>query len=599
MSAGEIYRKVRALGSGSIATVYEGWDEQLSRAVAIKELSHRFAGDRDFVERFLAGARKMAEISHPHVLAIHHVDLSHETPWLIMELADGGTLKEAMLAGPMQPEQASQVLRQALLGLAAVHRHGVVHRHVQPDNIFRCRKTYKLGDFGVPRTAQDPELQTLSFSVPKYLSPEELTQTQAIRPASDLYALGLVVYELLVGPERLRQEVERLVRTAGAAPPVEAPAAEDENRLWLAFHLSPAELPPVGSVAPYVPAALSAILQRMLRKDAAARYQSAEQVLAELSGTGGEHASDVGPGRTQPLPQRKQRKLSPVKVAALAVGGLLLLAAAILFLLPSRSAKVAITSEPPGAVVWYRQQRVGVTPLAERVKLGTELTFRKQGFREARVKLAGAGQKTLHAVLEPLPKPSPPPPAPPPAAVPLTDAAALAAALRPLATADDGLELALAAAPGQPLQVPVGVALTFHLRSDRPAHGVLFVLSPDGTVYRLYPGPERPAPVEIPPQAPVVLPRAEDRADGFNLVAGEPAGPHIAYLLAAEEALPAVPAGEAADRWLTLHRLLPGESNPAADFVRWVVELRRRRPETTRLAVLPFEVTPAGPAGLP
>ncbi len=634
------YRKDRAIGSGTLATVYEGWDKQLGRAVAIKELSTRFAEDPRLLELFLAEAQKMATFSHPHILALHCVDQSHETPWVIMELADG-SLKERIDQGPTQPEPAVKILRQALSGLGEIHRRGLVHRNLKPENVFRCGDTYKVGDFGLTRSEDDP---TMILSLPRYVAPEGLKEAGTLGPASDLYSLGLVIYELLLGRERYLQEVAKLLRSQGGEMGGDPAApAESENQMWFQLHLSAEELPPLHSLDATLPEALSEIVGKMIRKDAGQRYASCDQVLDDLRRFEG----DEGDERTVPIgpvPGARPARRT-LRIAALAAGVLVLLLILVVVLLPTTAVRIDVTSEPPGAQVLVGGEVLAETPWEDvLVKIGTELVLCLDGYEDAAVVLASAEQKVLHAdlvrravamsmtsepagatvraageelgktpieaevdpavelsfeldgfetatatpdpeqdrlhvVLQPLPF----------AAERVSDAASLARELLRLGTGDGELRLTLEgiSAP-PPIHLPVGTPLQFALESDRAAFAVLFYLTSDGTLTCLYPHPALPV-VELQPGERRLLPAPEE---GIRFTATPPAGRDFVFLLAAPSP-PRPPAGEPS---------LPGErpvyplrlgaaSNPAVAFAGWLAELRRQDPAATRLVALEVVVT--------
>jgi len=636
------YRKDRAIGSGTLATVYEGWDEQLGRPVAIKELSTRFAEDPRLLELFLAEAQKMAAFSHAHILALHCVDQSHETPWLIMELADG-SLKERIDQGPTQPEPAVKILRQALLGLGEIHRRGLVHRNLKPENVFRCGDTYKVGDFGLTRSEDDP---TMILSLPKYVAPEGLKEAGTLGPASDLYSLGLVIYELLLGRQRYLEEVAKFLRSQGGEPGDSAVPAESENQTWFQLHLSAEELPPLHSLDATLPEALSAIVGKMIRKDPGQRYASCAEVLADLKRFEGDH-DDEGDEPTVPISKVSSAGSGrrPLRIAALAAGVLVLLLILVVVLLPTTAVRVDVTSEPPGAQVLVGGKVLGETPWEDvLVKIGTELVLRLDGYEDAAVVLTSAEQKVLHAdlvrravamemtseptgatvraageelgktplevevdpavelsfelagfetatatpdpeqgrlhvVLQPLPF----------AAERVSDAASLARELLRLSTDDGELRLTLEgiSAPS-PIRLAIGTPLQFALESDRAAFAVLFYLTSDGTLTCLYPYPALPV-VELRPGERRLLPAPEE---GIRFTATPPAGRDFVFLFAAPSP-PMPPAGEPS---------LPGEravyplrlgeaSNPAVAFAGWLAELRRQDPAATRLVALEVEIS--------
>jgi len=239
-----IERKTEVLGSGAFTTVSAEWDPLLGHAVAVKELNSPFAQSEAFVRAFLAKARRLFDLDHEHVLAVYRVDTSRQAPAVVRELA-GETLESTTVAGPVSPARAEEILGQALLGLQAMHERNLIHGAIKPQNLFLFGDRVKIGDFGL---ASLPGTPTAPMN--RYMPPEVLRGEAAV-PASDLYSLGLVVYELLLGKTRFEQ-------------------------------LARGELAPLHELVPGVPAALSSAVEQMTRRAVAYRVGEAKQVLGLL-----------------------------------------------------------------------------------------------------------------------------------------------------------------------------------------------------------------------------------------------------------------------------------------------------------------------------
>jgi eukaryotic-like serine/threonine-protein kinase len=195
------YRIVRKLGTGGMANVYLAEDEVLGRRVAIKILNDRHAGDDQFVERFRREAKNAASLSHPNIVSIYDRGEAEGTYYIAMEYLDGRTLKELIVArGPAPIHLAVDYARQILAAIRFAHRHGIVHRDIKPHNVLVDGEgRLKVTDFGIARagTSQMTEAGSI-IGTAQYLSPEQ-ARGAPVDQTSDLYSVGVVLYELLTG----------------------------------------------------------------------------------------------------------------------------------------------------------------------------------------------------------------------------------------------------------------------------------------------------------------------------------------------------------------------------------------------------------------
>jgi predicted Ser/Thr protein kinase len=197
------YRIVRPLGRGGMGSVFLARDTELDRLVALK-VPHFRADDPDAAERFAREARAAATIDHPNVCRVYDVGRIDGTPFLTMTYIEGRTLADQVRAAQLEPRRAVEVVRDAARGMAAAHSHGVVHRDLKPGNILMAPNGRPVvTDFGLARRAADDVRLTSSgvvMGTPLYMSPEQVVgDTDRVGPASDVYALGVVLYELLAG----------------------------------------------------------------------------------------------------------------------------------------------------------------------------------------------------------------------------------------------------------------------------------------------------------------------------------------------------------------------------------------------------------------
>ncbi|AKA83449.1 serine/threonine-protein kinase [Pseudomonas synxantha] len=189
------------IGEGAMASVYLATQCSLERKVALKVMAAALAADPTFCERFLREGKTLARLSHPHTVTIHDIGNVGELYYMAMEYLPNGTLKERIAAG-LTPEQGVTLIRQIASALGYAHAQGLVHRDVKPANIlFRADGTAVLSDFGIAKSLDDrTQFTQVGFAVgtPSYMSPEQ-ARGQEIDGRADLYALGVVLYEILVG----------------------------------------------------------------------------------------------------------------------------------------------------------------------------------------------------------------------------------------------------------------------------------------------------------------------------------------------------------------------------------------------------------------
>jgi beta-lactam-binding protein with PASTA domain/predicted Ser/Thr protein kinase len=257
------YKILRKLGAGGMANVYLAEDQELGRRVAIKILNERHANDEQFVERFRREAKNAAGLSHPNIVSIFDRGEAEGTYYIAMEYLDGRSLKELITKrGPAPINVAVDYARQILAALRVAHRQGLVHRDIKPHNVLVDGEgRIKVTDFGIARAG--PSQMTEEGSIigtAQYLSPEQ-AQGAPVTPASDLYSVGIVLYELLTGQVPF-----------GGETPVELAMK----------HLSKVPEPP-SHIRPEVPRDLDFVVMRALAKGPAERYQSADEMDADLA----------------------------------------------------------------------------------------------------------------------------------------------------------------------------------------------------------------------------------------------------------------------------------------------------------------------------
>ncbi len=255
------YRILKRIGSGGMADVWLADDSHLQRQVALKILHARFVQDREFVERFRREAEAAAGLQHPNVVAVFDRGDVEDTHFIAMQYLEGRTLKQLIDAGGLTPEQSVAYIRQVLEGARFAHRHGIVHRDLKPQNVIvDAEGKATVTDFGIARAGVSEITQTGSvMGTPHYLSPEQ-AQGFEVTAVSDLYSIGVMLYEALAG--RVPFEADTAVAVAMK-------------------QVSQAPQRP-SSINPAVSPALDAVVMRALEKEPGQRFQSADAFIAAL-----------------------------------------------------------------------------------------------------------------------------------------------------------------------------------------------------------------------------------------------------------------------------------------------------------------------------
>jgi serine/threonine-protein kinase len=195
------YRIINRLGSGGMADVYCAEDLQLGRKVALKLLHRRFAEDAEFVERFRREASSAAGLQHPNVVSVYDRGEWDGTSYIAMEFVDGETLKRVIVdQAPLAPDRAIDTALQILRAARFAHRRGIIHRDLKPQNvIIDPEGRAKVTDFGIARAGASDMTQTGSImGTAQYLSPEQ-AQGHSVSAPSDLYSIGIILYEMVTG----------------------------------------------------------------------------------------------------------------------------------------------------------------------------------------------------------------------------------------------------------------------------------------------------------------------------------------------------------------------------------------------------------------
>ena len=257
----ERYRLERKIGSGGMADVWLAEDTELDRKVAIKILHDNFAQDKEFVQRFQREAQSAAGLQHPNVVGIFDRGQYDDTYFIAMEYVDGPSMKD-LVKGGMSPKDAIDFTRQILNAARFAHRKGIVHRDLKPQNVLIDGEgRARVADFGIARAGENSDITATGsvMGTAQYISPEQ-AQGKPTTPRSDIYSIGVILYEALTG--RVPFEGESAVAVA-LKQVSEAPRRPS-------------------AINPTVPPALDAVVMRALAKDPDARFKDADAFLKAL-----------------------------------------------------------------------------------------------------------------------------------------------------------------------------------------------------------------------------------------------------------------------------------------------------------------------------
>src|SRR5436190_108873 len=258
------YEILREVGRGGMAMVYLARQTDLDRFVALKELGAFHASDPSFAQRFLRESRVAGSLSHPNIVTVHDYFEHDGTPYIAMEYIERGSLRPYV--SQMTMAQIGGVLEGLLAGLAHAEAHGIVHRDLKPENVMvTSAGGIKLADFGIAKALQAAGSRSLTadgtaVGTPAYMAPEQALGI-AIGPETDLYAVGIMAYELLSG---------------------DVPFPEDESPLVTLLRHTNEPVPPLHEVAPSTPRSLSDWVARMLAKEPTDRPAGAVRAWEEL-----------------------------------------------------------------------------------------------------------------------------------------------------------------------------------------------------------------------------------------------------------------------------------------------------------------------------
>ncbi|MBL6980949.1 MAG: protein kinase [Anaerolineales bacterium] len=310
------YRLVERLGQGGMATVYKAYEAALGRYVAVKVLPQFFARDPSFMRRFQREAKAVAQLSHPNIVPIHTYGEHGNITYIVMQYIEGGTLKKSR-GNVMNSAEALELLLPVVRALNYAHQRGIVHRDVKPSNILLTEGEWPmLADFGLAQMAEASVQLTgtgVGIGTPMYMSPEQ-GQGAGVDQRTDIYSMGIVLYELLTG---------------------DVPFRADTPMAVVIKHMT-APMPPPRQVNSDIPEVLEEVILKATAKEPEHRYQSAEEMAQAMEAALGElrRSPEVAPELETSEPQAEQSPARPSRTPLfLGILGIVLLAALGVFLL--------------------------------------------------------------------------------------------------------------------------------------------------------------------------------------------------------------------------------------------------------------------------
>ena len=288
------YKIIEKLGEGGMGVVYKAHDEKLDRNVALKFISKAFATDEE-KKRFLREAQAAAAVEHPNICPIHEIDEADGRVFFVMAFVEGRTITEMVADGPLEFEQAASIVRQVASGLEEAHEHGIVHRDIKGQNIIvNSKGRATILDFGLVQRKGKTRLTATgtTLGTAAYMSPEQ-ARGEETDARTDLWSLGVVLYEALTGLHPF----------------------DSEHDLATLYQIVNEEPEPLTKYRADVPLELERVVERALVKDRRERYQSAAEIVADLTAPSGETRVVTGAHRPE---ARSRRWLVWPAAAALA-----------------------------------------------------------------------------------------------------------------------------------------------------------------------------------------------------------------------------------------------------------------------------------------
>lgn len=586
----ERYQSKTYIGAGGMATVYRAWDSVVGRDVALKEIAEELRDDDEVRKMFIAEARKMAQVRHRHVVQVYDVLLDNNVPTIVQEFMDGGSLANRVGASVMTPDETLNMLQDVFHGLRAIHEAGLVHRDMKPDNILAGNGDWKVADFGV---AMSGEEDVLPFIGSKYAAPEVLNAPDTISARSDIYSMGILSMELMLGSEQFEAAAREamLLKQGGGNSARDSAAA-----FWQRWVSSDAEVPLLCDLNPVISREVSEFVARLAARDASKRPASCDEVIAEIDqlrkaealrmGAPTERDPKVKSGKAAPDTGEGKKKKTPLWFKITAGVGVLLLAAVGALLIGSsrpRTFDIALISEPAGASITVNgMAQEALTPSVVPLQIGDviELSLpRHHGVNMTLAKGMPGLQKSADdkwEIISTLER-----------AFSLDSSKASQAYLADLWQDAPDLRATVPSAldSTRPYRLPLGTPL--YIAITPPAEGALtFIhLSSDDIATLVYPDPTNAT-------LGVLARKAVTVGDELDMVAHEPLGREWIILVLSRNPLtpPDINGSGLIEDWARYYEF-GSDNSPAEQLMTWLVDTVGKQP--LGFAIVPIEIVPA------
>ena len=568
------------IGSGGMATVYRAYDSVVGRDVALKEIAEELRQDEEIREMFLREARKMAKVQHRNVVQIYDVILDEDSATLVEEFMDGGSLAKLVGAATLSPDETLKMLQDVSYGLQAIHRAGLIHRDMKPDNILAANGEWKVGDFGVAMSGDE---EVLPFLGSKYAAPEVLTAPDTISEQSDIYSMGVMAAELVLGSQRFEEVAREALDTSREG--AKSALKETSATFWQRWVSSNVELPLLNEINPVVSVQFSEFVAKLMARNPADRPKDLAEVIATIKSLRESEAMRMGaPTARDPRVKRKgkEKKKQPLwfKITAGVFTTLLLAVATLLFLgAKNRSYDITVETEPPGATFTINgAEHAEATPSLVKLRMGDELYLTKEGDQPQEILMERgmqglseheAGELILNAILDTRFRMDTSRKASEYLAAHWDGQQSMGIAV-PTATWDDQL-----------FRLTVDTPLYLSFRPKTNGAITLLHLGADNYATLVYPNPDGAA-------LGVLAGKSVTVGDELDMTASEPLGSEWLLILLTEEPLlpPEIEGQGLVEDWARYYQFGPSNS-PAEQLVKWLAETA---PSPLAVDIVPLEI---------
>ena len=356
------YRILEVIGRGGMGVVFKALDTSLEKIVALKMIDPFLARDENFVRRFKTEAKALAKLENVNIVGVYALRETESGFFMVMEYVESKPISQALQEnGPFDLKDTVSITRQLLNAIGHAHRVGVIHRDIKPSNILLCYDgKIKVTDFGLAKVVQQKgpasTVTQARAGTLYYMSPEQVKGLKNVDIRSDLYSLGMSVYEMIAG---------------------RVPFDKTDSDFTIQKKIVDGEIPPPVKFNPSIPKKFTKIISKSIDKDPVKRYQTAEEMLSDLE----DFEKEISEGKISPVQKIKKSAAKTVKsgglkfnftnpVFLIASVSIVVILVALFFILKPGSETVnevvfSITTDPPGAAVTINENQIGISPVLD------------------------------------------------------------------------------------------------------------------------------------------------------------------------------------------------------------------------------------------